>query len=121
MVGVLTSAYLDGGYQLTRPRTQWSAIRSNGAAVALSVWDDEIDRSSEPWHLDCLTHPNWAAVVGHLGNRDRIRDIRHGLHHCGGRFDLILLHARFSQDTASAATWRQNRNVLARLAGRNPD
>jgi hypothetical protein len=89
-MATFTKAYMDAGYELSNPRNQWSARTPDGSRVALTVWADEIDKSSEPWLLDTHDHPRFEEWGGRVGNAIRKKDIAYALEALGGRCDLIL-------------------------------
>jgi hypothetical protein len=93
MIKTFTGAFEAAGYVLAAPRTQWSAIKPDASAVALTVWSDEITKTREPWVVDVFDHPRLAEWIGRAGNATRSAHIKFGLENCGGRFDLILCRA----------------------------
>lgn len=105
-----TEAYAKAGYRLTNPRNGWSAVREDGSAVALTIWQDEIVKGQVPLFMDCRTHPNLADWQDKQGNRIRKTHIHHGLVHCGGQFDIILCRARHPtaqpRQVQSAELWQ---------------
>ncbi|RVT82101.1 hypothetical protein DXV76_16620 [Rhodobacteraceae bacterium CCMM004] len=90
MAGTFTEAYRQAGYAIANPRNQWSALSADGTRVAMTVWSDEIDKSSEPWVVDIRDHPRLEAWGGRTGNAIRKKHIAHALVRCAGRVDLIL-------------------------------
>ena len=85
-----TEAYKSAGYVVRNPRNQWSARKTDGTGVALSVWSDEIDRNAEPWVVDTRGHPEFDEWGGRTGNAIRKKYIAFALERLGGRVDLIL-------------------------------
>lgn len=77
------------GHELRNPRNAWSAVKADGGAVALTVWADEIQGKGTEMHPELREHPLLADWRDRQGNRQRIEDIRHGLDHCAGVFDII--------------------------------
>jgi hypothetical protein len=113
----LSAAYAKAGYKLANARQHWSALRADGGAVALSVWSDEIDKSSDPWRYVIWDHPTFAEWRDRPGQRTRAGHIAHGLEHCGGRFDLILCRAKppigDPRVVEEARPWVQRVGVIA--------
>jgi hypothetical protein len=113
----LSAAYAQAGYRLANTRQNWSALRADGGAVALSVWSDEIDKTSEPWRYAMWDHPTFHAWRDRPGQMTRAGHIAHGLAHCGGRFDLILCRAkapvRDPRVVEEARHWVQRVGVIA--------
>jgi len=57
------------------------------------VWDDEIDRSVEPWHY-CTSAFKDVSIWGHrTGNMIRRRDVAFALERCNGVVALIWIRA----------------------------
>ena len=89
-MATFSAAYEAAGYTLDNPRNQWSAARADGR-VALTVWSDEIDKSSEPWVYDLGPgHPRLDIWVHKAGNTARCRHISSALESGQIEFDLIL-------------------------------
>ncbi|MEQ8919823.1 MAG: hypothetical protein RIE60_03395 [Roseovarius sp.] len=88
-----SEAYRKAGYRLSNPRNQWSARKADGSGVAITIWADEIDKSSDPWVFDCRDHPLYHEWGGRVGNSIRTRDIEFAIEHLNGQFDLILCRA----------------------------
>jgi hypothetical protein len=116
MIRTFSDAFRAAGYELSSPRSQWSAIREDGKAVALTVWTDEIDKTTDPWQIELRGHPKLSVWQGKPGNAIRRKHVRHGLDHCGGQFDLILCKAVDpAKDTRSvewARPWPERRGVI---------
>ena len=114
-----TEAYRKAGYVLANPRNDWSAVRSDGSAVALTIWQDEIVKGQGPLFVDLRGHPLLAEWKDRQGNRKKIRDVKHGLAHCGGVFDIILCRAvdvtASPRKVAYAEYWQRMRGHI------NPD
>lgn len=107
-------AYRKAGYVLRNPRDAWSAVKADGSAVALTVWADEIAGKGAEMHLDLRQHPLLPDWRYGQGNRQRIRDIQHGLEHCGGVFDIILCRA---VDPKASPRTVQDAQLWGRLKG----
>lgn len=113
----LGAAYALAGYKLGSARQNWSALRADGGAVALSVWSDEIDKTSEPWRYVMWDHPTFEEWRDRPGQMTRAGHIAHGLEHCDGRFDLILCRAKTPignpRVVEEARPWVQRVGVIA--------
>lgn len=111
-----TEAFRVAGYELSSPRSQWSAIRADGKAVALTVWTDEIDKSTDPWQIELRGHPKLSIWMVKPGNSIRKRHVRHALDHCDGHVDLILCKAvNPNKDTRTvewARPWKERRGLI---------
>ena len=105
MIRNFTDAFKAAGYELSSPRTQWSAIRSDGSAVVLTVWSDEIDKSTDPWQIDLRNHPRLDVWKSKPGNAIRKKHVRHALDHCGGQVDLILCKAVDPKANTRTVEW----------------
>lgn len=93
-MATFTEAYRQAGFQIKNPRNQWSARKSDGSAVAMTVWSDEIDKSAEPWVIDTHGHPAFDDWGGRTGNAIRKSDIAHALDACDCQVSLILCVAQ---------------------------
>ncbi len=100
-----TDAFRAAGYDLSSPRSQWSAIRPDGKAVAVTVWADEIDKSKDPWEVDLRGHPKLSIWQDKPGNAMRRRHVLHALENCGGKFDLILCKAVDPSKNTRTVEW----------------
>jgi hypothetical protein len=89
----LTEAYADAGFVRKNTYWSWSAVDETRPAAALTVWDDQIVRTSEPWTMNPATFRDVAKWQHRNGNKERIRTIRFGLDRCEGWFHLILIRA----------------------------
>ena len=92
-VSTLTEAYADGGFVRKNTYWSWSAVDSERPAVALTVWDDQIERDTDPWTFDPTASRDIAQWQHRKGNKERIRNIRFGLENCDGWFHLIWVQA----------------------------
>lgn len=110
------TAYEEAGYQIANPRNQWTALREDGSGVAMTVWSDEIDKTSEPWRLDMRAHPRLGVWIGKVGNSVRIRHLRHAEQSLDGRVDLILCVAEDVEEEPRrikrARPWTQRQGFL---------
>ena len=70
-----------------------SAVDETRPEVALTIWDDQIDRTTEPWTMNPATLRNLKMWQPRKGNKERIRNIRFGLDRCEGWFHLIWIRA----------------------------
>ena len=111
-----TEAFRAAGYELSSPRSQWSAIRADGKAVVVTVWTDEIIKSKEPWEVDLRGHPRLSIWKDKPGNAIRKRHVRYALDHCGGSFDIILCKAvdptKNTRTVEWARPWKERRGVI---------
>jgi len=91
MAATFKAAFAEAGYALKNQRQDWSALRDDGR-VALTIWRDQIDRSSEPW----LYGPKFgdpAIWSDKPGNLLRIAHLQHVVETGQTEIDLILCEA----------------------------
>ena len=69
----------------------WSAVSTDGRTVAVTLWDHERQRDGSVYFFDEENRRRWMDKVG---NRDRIRNLRHTQDHCGGKFRAVRIIAR---------------------------
>lgn len=82
------------GTKLGNPRSDWSAVSTDGSKVAISIWRDELDYSDRTRPVfDCRDHKDIAIWSVYRGNQKRKEHIRHAIEHCEGRFSVVLLTA----------------------------
>ena len=83
-----TAAYEEAGFELANPRNQWSAERKDGA-VAVTIWGDRIDKSSEPWIYDTRAWSAERAFASSVGRTVLKRHVAGRL--ATGRRDFALI------------------------------
>lgn len=88
------------------PRNHWSAIKTDRSGVVLTVWDDAIDRSAEPWTWSTFEDPAsapWRRLPGHAVRREHLAL---AVSRFGGRVDLLFCYpvdpGAFPREVASA-------------------
>ncbi len=59
--------------------------------VAVTLWDHERAADGSVDFFDEKKRERW---VGRLGNRDRIKNLRHALDHCDGKFRVVRVIAK---------------------------
>ena len=92
-VRTLTQAYMDAGFSIANPRNQWSACDIARPAVAITVWEDQIDRSSEPWRFHTSAFRDVKIWGKRVGNAVRKRHVAFALQSCGGEVSLVWIKA----------------------------
>lgn len=112
-VRTLTEAYREAGFAIRNPRNQWSACDPQRPAVAITVWEDQIDRSVEPWRFHTSAFRD-VSIWGHrTGNAIRRRDVAFALEHCGGEVALIWIRA--ADPMASVRKIVERRHMVERV------
>ncbi len=115
MAGFAT-AYAEAGFTLANPRNQWSAEREDGE-VAVTVWGDRIDKSSEPWIYDTMAWSAEAAFASSAGRTVLRRHVSARL--ASGRNDFVLILCQPVDPDArprkvkTARHWHQRVGVIA--------
>jgi hypothetical protein len=89
----LAEAYAEGGFVRKNAYWSWSAVDPSRPAVALTIWEDQIQRGPDFWIVDPTAFRDVARWQHRNGNKERIRNIRYGLDQCDGWFHLVWIKA----------------------------
>lgn len=87
----LSEAFAFFGTVPRNSRWAWSAVSPDGMTVAVTLWDHERAADGSVDFFDEKKRERW---VGRLGNRDRIKNLRHALDHCDGKFRVVRVIAK---------------------------
>jgi hypothetical protein len=87
----LTEAFAFFDTAARNVRWGWSAISADGRTVAVTLWDHERAADGSVDFFDPIERERWRH---HLGNRDRIKNLRHAIEHCDGKFRVVRVVAK---------------------------
>jgi len=87
----LTEAFAFFGTVPRNSRWAWSAVSPDGRTVAVTLWDDERASDGSVDFFDAEKRERWRHQTG---NRDRIRNLRHAIEHCDGKFRVVRVVAK---------------------------
>lgn len=90
-VTTLANAFAFFGTVPRNPRWAWSAVSPDGQTVAVTIWDHKLKPDGSVDYFDPAKRSLW---MNRLGNRDRIRNLRHALEHCDGKFRVVRVIAK---------------------------
>jgi len=90
-VTTLAEAFDFFGTVPRNPRWAWSAVSPDGKTVAVTLWDHERADDGSVDFFDTDKRVRW---MGRIGNRDRIKNLRHAIAHCDGKFRVVRVIAK---------------------------
>ena len=94
-MGTLTEAFRQAGVKAINPRWSWSACNINDRVVAVTLWEDRIDRlEDQRLAYNTFDHGNLPAWINKQGNRERLGLLKWTQKNCDGKFRAIMLTAR---------------------------
>jgi hypothetical protein len=100
-----TNAFAVLGYDLTSPRTDWSAERDDG--VCFSLWSREIKwgkgEGSFDTRRDAMPIETWNTKPGF---KKRVRHMQRAVDEFGGRIDVILVSGEPGMGYEDAHPWK---------------
>ena len=71
-------------------RWAWSAVSPDGKTGAVTLWDHERLPDGSVDFFDPVRRERW---IGHNGNRDRSKNLRHAIDHCDRKFRVVRVVA----------------------------
>jgi hypothetical protein len=87
----LTEAFAFFGTVPRNSRWAWSAVSPDGRTVAVTLWDHERASDGSIDFFDAEERERW---INLRGNRDRIKNLKHAIEYCGGRFRVVRVVAK---------------------------
>ncbi|PYB77275.1 MULTISPECIES: hypothetical protein [Rhizobium] len=89
----LTEAFAEFGVVRKNPRWSWSAVSADGKTVVLTIWEDRLDRSSDPPIYDTLDWPPETWQSSH-SNKERLAHLKIARDNCDGLFRVVITVAK---------------------------
>ena len=86
------------GCPLRDVRGDWSGLSPDGNRVAVTVWEDEIEREAELWTFGKIPCAKLGVWKDRRGNKRRIQHFEHALARTNGLMEIVLVTARNQTD-----------------------
>ena len=87
----LAAAFQHFGTYPSNPRWSWSAVSPDQKAVAVTLWEDQINPDCSVNFFGDEELERWQPKPG---NKERIRNLKIARTNCGGRFHVVVVKAR---------------------------
>ncbi len=79
------------GAKARNPVWAWSAVSPDGAVVVITLWDHERAADGSIDFFGAAERERW---INLLGNRDRIKNLKHAIDYCDGKFRVVRVVAK---------------------------